>query len=342
MKKVAVVILNWNTRGQLEKFLPSVVKYSPSELCSVVVADNGSTDDSVQFVARFYPQVQIIQLDKNYGFTGGYMRALEKVDARYYVLLNSDVEVTEGWIEPVIDRMEQDAGIAACQPRIRSYHQQDSFEYAGAAGGFIDYLGYPFCRGRIFKSIEKDTGQYNERSKIFWASGAAMFVRASVFHESGGLDDDFFAHMEEIDFCWRIQNQGFTVEYIPESLVYHVGGGTLPNESPAKLLLNFRNNLFCLYKNLPERQLRSTIFLRMLLDGVAFLQYAFKGKIKLAMAVPKAHLAYYKAIPALRKKRHELKPQVLVDSHPGMYHQSIVLEYFLRGKSLFNSLNWPK
>ncbi len=340
MKKVAVVILNWNTRKQLEQFLPSVIEHSPAAISRVVVADNGSNDGSVRFVAGHYPGVHIIQLDKNYGYTGGYMRALEQVNAQYYVLLNSDVEVSANWLEPVIQRMDSDPKIAACQPKILSYSNRESFEYAGAAGGFIDHLGYPFCRGRIFNALENDHQQYNVGGKIFWASGAAMFVRASVFHEAGGLDDDFFAHMEEIDLCWRFQNLGFSIEYVPESVVYHVGGGTLPNESPAKLFLNFRNNLYCMYKNLPEISLRPIIFRRMLLDGIAFLQYLVKGKFKFARAIPRAHLAYYRAIPELKRKRQELKSQWVEEKHASMYPHSIVVDFFIKGKKHFSELKW--
>jgi GT2 family glycosyltransferase len=252
--KTAVVILNWNGRNFLETFLPSVLEYS-ARCADVIVADNASTDDSVAFLQEHYPQIRIIEHPKNGGFSKGYNDALKQIDAEYYILLNSDVEVTPNWITPVIEMMDADPSIAACQPKLRSFEDRSQFEYAGAAGGFIDAYGYPFCRGRIFDVLEEDRGQYDDACEVFWATGACLFVRADLYHALGGLDEDFFAHMEEIDFCWRLKNNGHKVMYCPDSTVYHVGGGALPKSSPRKTYLNFRNNLALLVKNLPSKRL---------------------------------------------------------------------------------------
>ncbi len=251
MKQAAVVILNWNGKKFLEEFLPSVIKYS-SDAADIIVADNASEDDSVDFLKKNFPQVKIILNEQNYGFAEGYNKALSKVEAKYYILLNSDIEVSKDWIEPVISCMEKDEKIGACQPKIRSLHEPEMFEYAGASGGFIDKLGYPFCRGRLFHTLEKDNGQYDDKKEVFWATGACLFVRSDLYNKLGGLDSDFFAHMEEIDYCWRLKNYGYKVYVCPESIVYHVGGGTLPKAPYCKTYLNFRNNLTLLYKNLPS------------------------------------------------------------------------------------------
>jgi GT2 family glycosyltransferase len=239
--KTAIVILNWNGEGFLKQFLPDVIKHSNS-FASVIVADNASSDGSIDYLKSLGSDVRIIQLDKNYGFTGGYNKALKEVDAEYYVLLNSDVEVRAGWIQPVIDFMDEHTQVGICQPKIKSFHQPTHFEYAGASGGFIDWLGYPFCRGRLFNSLEEDKGQYNDNLEVFWATGACMFIRAKLYHELNGLDENFFAHMEEIDLCWRAQLSGQKIMVIPAAEVYHVGGGTLPKNNPRKTFYNFRNN----------------------------------------------------------------------------------------------------
>jgi GT2 family glycosyltransferase len=338
MKKVAVVILNWNTIGQLKTFLPGVVKHSESENGFVVVADNGSTDGSADWVRSQYPSIQLIEFDQNYGFTGGYNRALAQVEAEYFVLLNSDVEVSPHWLEPLIVEMDNHPKLAACQPKILSWFDKSSFEYAGASGGYIDYLGFPFCRGRIFRSLELDEGQYDQPARIFWASGASMFVRSDVFREMNGFDDDFFAHMEEIDLCWRMQNAGYEIACVPQSRVYHVGGGTLPNESPGKLYLNFRNNLFLLYKNLPKEKLRPVLFKRMILDGVALVQYLAKAKFSFVIAILKAHGAYYQHKKILKEKRTAI---IHSSNHfPGMYQKSIVFDSFVRRIKRFNQLKF--
>lgn len=286
---VAIVILNWNGRKVLEQFLPSVLRTSYPNY-QVVLADNASTDDSCNWVANHYPQVRIIAMDKNRGYAGGYNRALSEITADYYVLLNSDVEVQPRWLEPMILLMEDNTQVAACQPRILSYTNRDHFEYAGAAGGWLDAWGYPFCRGRVFDTVEKDISQYNDHCPVFWASGAALLIRSRCFHEMGGFDPYFFAHQEEIDLCWRLQHAGYEIYVEPASIVYHLGGGTLPQGNPRKTYLNFRNNLIMLWKNLPATQRIWKIPIRFCLDGVAAWKELFGGKPQLFGAVVKAHL----------------------------------------------------
>ncbi len=286
---VAIVILNWNGRKVLEQFLPSVLRTTYPNY-QVVLADNASTDDSCAWVAEHYPQVRLIAMDQNRGYAGGYNRALSEITADYYVLLNSDVEVQQGWLEPMIQLMEANTQVAACQPRILSYTQRDHFEYAGAAGGWLDSWGYPFCRGRVFETVEKDEGQYNDNCPVFWASGAALLVRSRCFHEMKGFDPHFFAHQEEIDLCWRLQHASYKIYVEPASIVYHLGGGTLPQGSPRKTYLNFRNNLIMLWKNLPATQRIWKIPIRFCLDGLAAWKELFGGKPQLFGAIVKAHL----------------------------------------------------
>jgi GT2 family glycosyltransferase len=333
MTDIAIVILNWNGRNYLEQFLPSVVKYSSG--CCLVVADNASTDDSLLFLRQHYPQVEIIVNLSNEGFSKGYNDALKQVQAKYYVLLNSDVEVTEGWIEPVIALMEQDSRIAACQPKIKSYNAKNKFEYAGAAGGFIDIYGYPFCRGRIFDTLETDQGQYNDNREIFWATGACMFVRADLYWQAGGLDNDFFAHMEEIDLCWRLKNMGYKIYYCGQSEVYHVGGGTLNRTNPKKTYLNFRNGLTLMYKNLPRQEVLPKIFIRLLLDGVAGLRFAVVNPFD-TLAIVKAHWHFFYNIRKHGRKRKALT--AYAKRHKGMYQGSIIKSYFFDKKKYFNEL----
>lgn len=335
MKKIAVVILNWNGRKMLERFLPSVVKHS-AEVAEVIIADNGSTDDSLEFVKQQYPSIRIIAMDKNYGFAGGYNKALAQVAADYYVLLNDDVEVSEHWIEPVIEQMESNPQIAVCQPKLRMFDNKEMFEYAGAAGGFIDDYGYPFCRGRMFNDIEIDKGQYDDACDVFWATGAALFVKTPIWNQLGGLDEDFFAHMEEVDFCWRVQNCGYKVQYCPKSVIYHVGGGTLPKSSPMKTYLNFRNNLAMLYKNLPENKYKKIIRRRMILDGIASLKFLLDGHPKELKAVYKAHKDYRKMIPALKMKREALQHSDVKTIYKG----KLLIDYYLKGKKRFDQLNF--
>ena len=333
MKKIAVVILNWNGKKFLEELLPTLIQHTPSEV-DIVVGDNASSDNSVEFLKQSYPQIQIIQNDKNYGFAEGYNKVLDKVYANYFVLLNSDVEVTDNWISPIINMMDADDNIAICQPKLLSYYQRDTFEYAGGAGGYIDKYGYPFCRGRLFTTLEKDNGQYNDVCEIFWATGAAMFVKAKVWKDLGGLDGDFFAHMEEIDFCWRAKNAGYKVYYCPQSVVYHIGGGTLPPSSPFKTFLNFRNNFSLLFKNLQKRQLAYVFPIRILMDWVAALKFLAEKKPKEFTAVIKAHWDFYRQIPALKHKRKNITQRKVSN----IYNGNIVLEYYLKGKKIFSKL----
>jgi GT2 family glycosyltransferase len=332
--RVAVVILNWNGKKFFEKFLPSLLENSRNE-AEIIVADNASSDDSVEYLKSDFPGVRIIQHDKNFGFAKGYNLALAQVEADYYILLNSDIEVTPNWIQPVIDLMESDASIAACQPKIRSFAEPQKFEYAGAAGGFIDKYGYPFCRGRMFLSIEEDDGQYDDTIEIFWATGACMFVRANLFHQFGGLDEDFFAHMEEIDFCWRLKNEGYKIMYCPSSVVYHIGGGTLPKISWRKTYLNFRNNCILLYKNLPDNLLLEVFAKRLVLDGIAATKFLITAGFKDFFAVSKAHLSFYRSLKKTRQKRKKLKQGQVKN----IYQKNIVFEYYLRGKKKFTDLD---
>lgn len=325
---IAVVILNWNGLPMLQAYLPTLVARTTCSGAFIVVADNGSADGSVAWLKENWPSVRTIQLDRNYGFTGGYNRALREVDADYYVLLNSDVEVGEHWLEPLAAFMEENPDVGVCQPKIRSVARRDAFEYAGAAGGFIDRYGYPFCRGRILSHIETDAGQYDEPVECFWASGACMMVRSALYHHLDGLDEAFFAHMEEIDFCWRVKLLGYRIWCVPDSTVWHVGGGTLPNDSPRKLYFNYRNNLLMLYKNLPERTRRRRILARMCLDGGSAAVYLLTGRWSSFRAVWKAHRDY-------RRMRREEDPSSFEGerNHIGLYDKSIVLRFFLsRGR----------
>ncbi len=338
MKKVAVVILNYNGKKFLEEFLPNVIANTNAEMAEIVVADNASTDGSVAFMQERFPSIRLIVNDFNGGFATGYNLALKQIEAEYFVLLNSDIEVTPQWIEPVIELMDSDPNIAACQPKILSYYDKEKFEYAGASGGFIDKYGYPFCRGRVFQHLEEDHGQYDDACEVFWATGACMFVRADLYLQHGGLDDSFFAHMEEIDFCWRMKNLGFKIYCCPQSRVYHIGGGTLPKSSARKTYLNFRNNLSLLYKNLPSNRVFWTIAYRIVLDWVAALKFLCGGGLKDYWAVIRAHFAFYRRIPSLRKVRKGL-PKQLVGQ---VYQRNIVFENFLRGKKLYSELDPQK
>jgi len=338
--KVAVVILNWNGVSYLRQFLPSVLSSTWPNL-DIIIGDNASTDGSVEFLEKNFPSVRIIQNDKNYGFTGGYNKVLEHVDADYFILLNSDVEVADGWIEPVVTLMEHEPLIAAAAPKIKAFAQKDHFEHAGAAGGFIDKFGYPFCQGRIFYEIEKDNGQYNQSKEIFWATGAALFIKKSCWVEAGGFDDRFFAHMEEIDLCWRLKNMGYKIMYCAESEVLHVGGGTLNVENPFKTFLNFRNNLLLLKNNLPFWRGLWVIFIRIWMDLMALLRFLREGKRKDAWAVSRAHQNFFfrtkrSQLPKISKKRDGT-----IASLTGMYKRSIVWDFFINQKRHFTDLD-PK
>lgn len=325
--QVAVAILNWNGKTWLEKFLSNVIENSPE--ATIYVIDNASTDDSIPYLRENFSNIIIIQLDKNYGFADGYNRGLEQITEKYVVLLNSDVQVSPKWIQPIIAKMESNPQLAVCMPKLKSYYNPEYFEYAGAAGGFIDKFGYPFCNGRLFNTIEKDEGQFNEDYEIFWASGAALFVRKSVFQELGGLDKDFFAHMEEIDFCWRVKNAGYSIQYIHDSEIFHVGGGSLPKENPFKTYLNFRNNLYMLHKNLPDDSYRQIIFKRRLLDAISWVNFVCHFDFKNAKEIIHAHKDYKKEIPNLETKRTIIPQKTIFNE---MYQKSIVWAYFVLRK----------
>lgn len=336
---VAVVILNWNGRSYLEKYLPSVFASTYPNL-QVIVADNASTDDSISFLRHQYPSLRLILLDRNYGFAEGYNRALQEVDAKYLVLLNSDVEVTPGWVEPVTRLMEKDPAIAACQPKIRALLNRAYFEYAGAAGGWLDRYGYPFCRGRVFDVCEKDTGQYDDPAPVFWASGACMFVRASAFKSAGGFDGFFFAHQEEIDLCWRLQILGYRVFVQPESIVYHLGGGTLAAGNKRKVYLNHRNNLVMLARNMSGRKKFQRMFVRMTLDGITAFQYLLKGRGGSFMAIMKAHYSFYGWL--LKHNKPGRNAAGKEGGVAGIYGGSIVWDFFIKKKKTFSEIVYNK
>lgn len=338
MRKVSVVILNLNGAEMLRTFLPSVVKYTNPELAEVCVADNGSTDNSVDIVRDEFPSVRLISFKENYGFADGYNKVMDNVATDYVVLLNSDVEVTEGWIEPILSYMESHKDVAACQPKILSYHDKKKFEYAGASGGYIDKYGYPFCRGRVFDSLETDNGQYDTPADIFWASGAAMFVRRDVYVAVGGLDPKFFAHMEEIDLCWRLLSRGYRLVCIPESKVYHVGGATLKKENPKKTYLNFRNNLLMMYKNLPSDELRKVMIVRCFLDYLAVVFYILKFDFPNATAVVKARKDYSSMRKDFKSLRYENLIQTKRSKLKFRYDFSLILQSKIFGKTTYSRL----
>lgn len=327
---VAIVILNYNGRHYLEKFLPNVLNHSDGY--EIWVADNASSDHSLEWLQEHYPTVKTFSISENKGYAGGYNEALKQINSQYYILLNSDIEVTTGWIEPVITFMESDSNIAACQPKILAYDLRTHFEYAGAAGGYMDYLGYPFCRGRIFDTREEDLGQYDDEQDVFWATGACLFVKSEAFHKANGFDERFFAHMEEIDLCWRLLNMGYRITYSGKSTVYHVGGGTLHRSNPKKTFLNYRNNLVMLFKNLPKGRRWKTVFFRLILDAVSSVRFMATGAWPDVVAIVKAHFAFYAMIPSLTKgqKRTSYKAP--------LYYRSIVWEYFVLGKHYFAQL----
>jgi len=335
--KTAIVILNFNGREHLETFLPSVVD-NTSHTAKIVVADNASTDDSVIFLKSQFPQISVIELEENYGFAGGYNRALQKVDAQYYVLLNSDVEVPKGWLEPLIERMDKREEITACQPKIISYSDKDCFEYAGASGGFIDKNGFPFCRGRIFDHIEKDIGQHDDEREVFWASGACLAIRAEAFHQIDGFDETLFAHMEEIDLCWRLKNQGHSVFCFPDSEVFHLGGGTLASTSAQKTYLNFRNNLAIIIRNDYRGSLLKKLVKRMTFDGAAAMYMLVTSGPKHFVSVLRAHLYFYTHLNRLLKERKLLKAQASNKNKTGFYRGSIVQDYYKDRKKVFGAL----
>ncbi|MCL2246066.1 MAG: glycosyltransferase family 2 protein [Lentimicrobiaceae bacterium] len=331
MAKLAIVILNWNGQKFLAQFLPILIKFAP-EYTEVIIADNASTDNSIAFLKTNFPFIRIIQNNENGGFSKGYNEALRLIDAKYYCLLNSDVEVTENWVTPIISLLDSHPEVAVVQPKLLSYNDKKKFEYAGASGGFIDHLGYPFCRGRVFESLESDNGQYDDPIEVFWATGAALFVRSAVFHALNGLDELFFAHMEEIDFCWRVKNLGYKVMVEPKSVVYHVGGGTLPKNSAKKTYLNFRNNMFLLLKNLPKKKLLPVFLLRFPLDNIAAIFFLLQGHWRDTVAVYRAQLSFLKHFSRIKQKRTPINEEVFNQT----FRKSIVFEHYIKKKTRFN------
>ena len=336
--KVAIVILNWNGEEMLKRYLPTVMEYS-RRAATVIVADNASTDGSLVFLKKSHPEVGIIELEKNWGFAEGYNKALAQVEAEYYVLLNSDVEVTHHWLTPLIEYMDVHPEVCACQPKLLSVRDKDSFEYAGASGGYLDRLGYPFCRGRLFETVEPDNGQYDYATEVLWATGACMMIRAKDYWDAGGLDARFFAHNEEIDLCWRLRLMGRKIVCLPESEVYHVGGGTLPKSNPMKTYLNFRNNLTMLYKNLPEEELKGVMRWRWLLDYVAAWQTLILnrkwGDFK---AIYKARRDFKRWLPEFKEVREQIQKGRKVGADDGRKRYSLLWQYYVHGRKHFSEL----
>lgn len=342
MKKVSVVILNWNGKKLLEEFLPIILKYTNSDIADIVIADNASTDNSLSFIRQHYPHLSTIELSENYGYADGYNQALKQIHTEYSILLNSDVEVTANWLEPLINFLDINTNVAAVQPKILAQKNKDYFEYAGAAGGFIDKYGYPFCRGRIFDSVEKDVNQYDEPIDIFWASGACLAIHTDIYKQTGGLDSSFFAHMEEIDLCWRLNARGLKIACIPQSIVYHVGGATLTEESPKKTFLNFRNNLLMLYKNLGEKEFKHIYKIRFVLDYIAAIQMLTKGKFKNAKATHQAHIEFNKMKKHFNKSRKENLDKRTSQNISSVFPKSVLWQFFIKGHKTYDSLIWRK
>jgi len=336
MASVSIVILNYNGRNYLKKFLPTTIKHSKG--FDIVIADNNSTDGSVEFLSESYPELQLIKFNENHGFCEGYNKAIDQLNSDFFVLLNSDIEVTENWIEPIINLFEKDVKIAAAQPKLLDYNKKSKFEYAGGAGGFIDKYGYPFCRGRIFDTIEADQGQYNETSEIFWASGACLFIKGELFRKYNGFDKDFFAHMEEIDLCWRMKRDGYKVYFCSESVIYHVGGGTLSYSNPKKTYLNFRNSLLVLIKNLPVRELLIKLLFRWVMDYIAAVKFLVTGNILDAAMVIKAHFYIWKNINKTLGKRKSIKTTSI--NMPGVYNKFLLFSYHIARVRKFSDLKF--
>ncbi len=336
--KTAVVILNWNGKSLMQQFLPALIEHTPQAEAEIIVADNGSTDDSISFLKENYPEIQIIAFDKNWGFAEGYNRALAQLDHQYVVLLNSDVEVTSGWLTTAIDYMDRNPEVVALQPKILSYKDKTSFEYAGACGGYMDMYGYPYCRGRVLNVVEKDRHQYDTIAEVLWATGACLFINLDVYKESGGLDAYFFAHQEEIDLCWRLVSRGMKIVCLPSSVVYHVGGATLAMESPRKTFLNFRNNLLMLYKNIPEKQFKKVFFVRFFLDYVAVLQFLMKGYPANANAILKARRDFNKQKKNYVSVRKENLALSLPELPVEVSRKSLIIAFYLKGRKRFDSL----
>jgi len=340
MKKTAVAILNWNGKDLLQKFLPSVLKYTSQQIADVWVIDNNSEDGSVEFLRKEFPQVKIVELDKNYGYAGGYNRGLKEIEAEYFTLINSDIEVTEGWLEPLLKTIEEDEKVAVVQPKILSYNNRDYFEHAGASGGYADKNYYLFCRGRIGDVVEKDEGQYNDERDIFWASGAAFIIRSKLFFEVGGFDEYFFAHMEEVDMNWRLKARGYRIKVNPASVVYHVGGASLDASKPFKTFLNFRNSIVMIYKN--KKNVFPFLILRLILDTVLAFSFLFKLKVGHFLAVVKAHCQSYVCMYKHRSARKENMAKTVVWEFEEVYPDNILWDFIVKGKKYFKDLNWKK
>ena len=336
--ETAVIILNWNGIDWLKQFIPILIKNTESKDADLIVADNASSDQSVEYLKTNQPEIQLIILDKNYGFAEGYNKAIEQISHPFSILLNSDVEVSKAWVLPLIAQLKEKRNTVACQPKILDFKDKTKFEYAGASGGFIDYLGYPFCRGRLFNSLETDHGQYDKPISVFWATGACLAIKTDVYKEVGGLDSNFFAHMEEIDLCWRLKSRGYDIFVVPTSKVYHVGGGTLSKISPKKTYLNFRNNLLILYKNLPDSKLNKILFYRLMLDGVAGVEMLLTGKANHMFAIIKAHIHFYKMKSSYRAKRSDNLKACKKTNIPEILSKSIVLEHFLKRRKFYSDL----
>jgi GT2 family glycosyltransferase len=330
--KTAIVILNWNGQKLLEQFLPSVVNFS-SELAEIYIADNASTDTSIKYVKKFYPSINIIENTTNEGYAKGYNDALAEVDADIYCLLNSDVEVTKDWLKPVLEVFKKEKKTAIIQPKLLDFKEKSKFEYAGAAGGFLDLYGYPYCRGRVFNDLEIDNGQFNDVSDIFWASGACLFIRSKIYHQLEGLDEDYFAHQEEIDLCWRTQNIGYKVKYVGTSTVFHVGGATLQETNPHKTYLNFRNSLLNVVKNVPKKWFLFVVFSRLILDGIAGIRFLIELRPVHTFAILRAHINFYKNFKKFLGKRKKLQKKQNYN-----LHTSIVWQYFILGRKKFKDL----
>ncbi len=329
--------MNYNGENWLRKFLPIFIKFS-SDISEVVVIDNGSTDQSIQLLESDFKDVKVVTLETNLGFAGGYNEGLKELKHDYFIIVNSDIEVTENWIPPLLSILKNNPNVAAVQPKILNYNKKNEFEYAGAAGGFIDILGYPFCKGRIFDNLERDNNQYNQVSEIFWSSGACMVIKSIDFKKHGGFDADFFAHMEEIDLCWRLKNNGKSIMYCPESTVYHIGGGTLNYNSPKKTLLNYRNNLWMIHKNfMGKNPLFIIIVFRIILDQISGLRFLVKGEIKNLIAIYRAHIQYFTNLSSIQKKRKKIK-KIPLNEMNGVLNHIIIWEYFINQKRIFTEI----
>ncbi|MBD80501.1 MAG: hypothetical protein CL840_16410 [Crocinitomicaceae bacterium] len=339
--KLAIVLLSYNSLELIKKFLPVIIENTPDNPdYEIVVVDNGSADETQAYLSENFPNTRLIRIEKNRGFTNGYCASLPQIKAKYYCLISSDIEVSPNWTEPILELLESDSEIAACQPKIMSYDRRNEFEYAGGAGGMIDHLGYPFCRGRLVNVVETDEGQYNNIQESFWASGACLFIRAELYHKAGGLDNDYFAHMEEIDLCWRLKNMGYKIMFHPDSKVFHMGGFIIKYGSPGKVFRNHRNNLIMMLKNLPPNQGIWKIPLRFIMDFITILKMIVDGNLRTVPAVSRAHIQFLLHLPKWLNKRKQAKKLWKDQNLRGVYPRSMVWQFFVKGKKKFSDLNW--